>query len=266
MTDRPHRFRVVVVGGGISGLATAWYLERLAAERGLGLECVVVEKSPRARGQDLDRDGLAPRRVPFVVEGGPDSFLAVQKPWGVELATEIGLAERLIGTNDEERRTFVLSRGRPVRLPEGVFMLAPTKLVPFLRSPLISPLGKVRMGFEYFVPARRGDDDETLGDFVVRRFGVEALDKIAEPLLSGIYSADVGRQSLLATFPRFREMEQTQRSLIRAMRAGAKRSGPARAPEPGPRKQAPNPSGPGRQRRPGRPAPCSSRFGTARTS
>jgi oxygen-dependent protoporphyrinogen oxidase len=105
-------------------------------------------------------------------------------------------------------------------LPDGVFLLVPTKFRPFLLSPLISPLGKLRMGLDLFIPARKGDADETLGDFVSRRLGSEALDKIAEPLLSGIYNAEAQRQSLLATFPRFRETELAYGSLIRGMLAG----------------------------------------------
>jgi oxygen-dependent protoporphyrinogen oxidase len=104
-------------------------------------------------------------------------------------------------------------------MPDGVFLLVPTKFKPFLLSPLISPLGKLRMGLDLFIPGRKGDDDETLGDFVTRRLGSEALDKIAEPLLSGIYNAEAQRQSLLATFPRFRETEATYGSLIRGMLA-----------------------------------------------
>lgn len=223
MTDSGGRFRVAVVGGGIAGLATAWYLGREAELRGLAVDCVVLEKSDRTGGKVLT-ETLETEQGPFVVEGGPDSFLAAQKPWAVELADEIGLSERLLGTNDRARRVFVLSHGRLLPLPEGVFLLVPTKLAPFLRSPLISPLGKLRMGLDLLIPRRHDDDDETLGDFVARRLGSEALDKIAEPLLSGIYSADVGRQSLLATFPRFRDMEQQHRSLILATLAGRKRA------------------------------------------
>lgn len=216
MTNNEDGFHIVVVGGGISGLATAWYLRREAEARGLPAVCTVLEESSRVGGKILT-ESVETDAGPFVVEGGPDSFLALQKPWGLDLAKELGLSGDLIGTNDETRQVYILSRGRSLRLPDGVSLLVPTKLTPFLRSPLISPMGKLRMGLDLVIPRRAGEEDEALADFVTRRLGREALDKIAEPLLSGIYSTDVGRQSLLATFPRFREMEQNHGGLIRAM-------------------------------------------------
>ncbi|HXF61065.1 MAG TPA: protoporphyrinogen oxidase, partial [Caldilineaceae bacterium] len=155
---------------------------------------------------------------PFVVEAGPDSFLT-QKPWALQLARELGLEERLLGTNDHLRKTFVLNRGKPTPLPDGVLLIVPTRFMPFALSPLISPLGKLRMGLDFLIPAKRDDEDETLADFIRRRLGNEALDKIAEPLMSGIYNAEAERQSLLATFPRFREIEKKHGSLIRGMLA-----------------------------------------------
>ncbi len=235
MGDTREPLRVVVVGGGISGLATAWYLEKEAAASGLPpVLCTVLEAADRAGGKILTETVLT-EAGSFLVEAGPDSFLALQKPWALELARELGLNGRLLGTNDESRRVYVLAKGRPVPLPDGIMMLAPTKVRPFLRSPLISPLGKVRMGLDLLIPRRRSEEDESLGDFVVRRMGREALDKIAEPLLSGIYNADAARQSLLATLPRFREMERRHGSLIRATlaerrRASANGAGRARRP------------------------------------
>jgi oxygen-dependent protoporphyrinogen oxidase len=212
-------FHVAVIGGGISGLSTAWYVERQAAAQGVPVECSVYEAAGRWGGR-IRTDIVDHEDGRFVVEGGPDSFLAGTKPWAVDLALELGLGGRLLGTNDAARKVWVLSKGRPVPLPDGVFLLIPTKFKPFLLSPLISPAGKLRMGLELFVPPRKGDGDETLGDFVTRRLGSEALDKIAEPLLSGIYNAEAQRQSLLATFPRFRETELRYGSLIRGMLAG----------------------------------------------
>lgn len=212
-------FHVAVVGGGISGLSTAWYVEKQAAAQGVPVVCSVYESADRWGGRILT-DIVDHEEGRFVVEGGPDSFLTAQKPWALDLAVDLGLADRLLGTNDAARKVYVLSKGRPVLLPDGVFLLIPTKFKPFLLSPLISPLGKLRMGLDLFIPARKGDADETLGDFVTRRLGSEALDKIAEPLLSGIYNAEAQRQSLLATFPRFRETELAYGSLIRGMLAG----------------------------------------------
>ena len=248
MTRETDSLCICVVGAGISGLAIAWYLEREAAARGASLSCTVLEQSDRAGGKILSEvvevqapsgDGQPGR---FVVEGGPDSFLAMQKPWGVRLAEELGMTSRLIGTDQEDRTVFVVSRGRPLKLPDGIFLLAPTRFLPFLRSPLISPWGKLRMGLDLVIPARKDARDETLGGFVNRRLGREALDKIAEPLLSGIYSAEVDRQSLLATFPRFREMERKHRSLIKATRAGQS-AGRSRAPAAGSRPRGGGPLG-----------------------
>jgi protoporphyrinogen/coproporphyrinogen III oxidase len=225
-------FRVVVVGGGISGLSTAWYVEKEAKAHGVSVEVSVYESADRWGGRILT-DVVQREEGRFVVEGGPDSFLTLQKPWAADLAVELGLGERLLGTNDAARKVYVLSKGKPVQLPDGVFLLIPTKFKPFVLSPLISPAGKLRMGLELFVPARKGTADETLQDFVTRRLGAEALDKIAEPLLSGIYNAEAGRQSLLATFPRFRETELQYGSLIRGMLAGrAQTRSAVRAPAP----------------------------------
>ena len=111
----------------------------------------------------------------------------------------------------------MLHKGKPTPLPDGVLLIVPTKFKPFVLSPLISPLGKLRMGMDLFIPPRRDDGDETLADFIRRRLGSEALDKIAEPLMSGIYNAEAERQSLLATFPRFRDLEQRYGSLTKGM-------------------------------------------------
>ena len=252
-SDVARPFQVAVVGGGISGLATAWYVEKQAAAQGVPVECSVYETAGRWGGR-IRTDIVEREEGRFVVEGGPDSFLAAQKPWAVNLALELGLGDELLGTNDAARKVYVLSKGRPVRMPEGVFLLVPTKFKPFVLSPLISPLGKVRMGLELFIPARKGSSDETLGDFVTRRFGSEALDKIAEPLLSGIYNAEAERQSLLATFPRFRETELACGSLIRGMLAGkaearkSRKEARRQAPAPGGVKQA---SGGGASQAPG---------------
>jgi oxygen-dependent protoporphyrinogen oxidase len=123
----------------------------------------------------------------------------------------------------------VLNRGRPVPLPDGVFLLVPTRFWPFVTSPLITPWGKIRMGMDLVLPARRDDGDETMADFVRRRLGGEALDKIAEPLLAGIYSAEAERQSILATFPRFRELERRYGSLTRGMLAARRQRSQATA-------------------------------------
>jgi oxygen-dependent protoporphyrinogen oxidase len=223
---------VVIVGGGISGLSAAWYLQEQARRDGLDLRYTVLESAPRWGGKILTEVVGDSPDAAFVVEGGPDAFLT-QKPWALELARELGLADRLVPMNDGVQAVFVLQRGRPVPMPEGVLLVVPTRFLPFLKSPLISIPGKVRMGMDLFLPGRRDDGDETLASFIRRRLGQEALDKIAEPLMSGIYNADAEDQSIMATFPRFREMEKKHGSLIRGMLAARRREAAARAAAPG---------------------------------
>ena len=209
---------VAIVGAGITGLAAAYYLQNAAQQQSLPLEYTLVESSARLGGK-LETEmvsGYGDR--PFVIEGGPDSFIT-QKPWALELARELGLGDRLLGTNDNQRKVYVLNNGRPTPLPDGVLLIVPTKFMPFALSPLISPLGKLRMGMDLFIAPKRDNEDETLADFISRRLGNEALDKIAEPLMSGIYNAEAERQSLMATFPRFRALEQKHGSLIKGMLA-----------------------------------------------
>jgi len=224
---QPSTFNVVIVGGGIAGLSAAWYLQREAQAAGSGLRYVLLEESNRWGGHILTEQVDTPAGR-FIVEGGPDSFIT-QKPWGVQLARELGLGDRLLGTNDAMRKVFVLNRGKPTAMPDGVLLIVPTRLMPFVLSPLISPLGKLRMGLDLLIPPKRDGGDETLAEFVRRRLGAEALDKIAEPLLSGIYNSEAERQSLLATFPRFRDLEVKYGSLTRGMLA-SRRKGTKSAP------------------------------------
>jgi oxygen-dependent protoporphyrinogen oxidase len=212
-------YDVAIVGGGISGLATAYYLQRHAATANQPLTYALLERSESAGGKIVTEQVHGYGDAPFIVEGGPDSFIT-QKPWALQLARELGLQERLLGTNDHLRKTYVLNKGKLTPLPDGVMLIVPTRFAPFALSPLISPLGKLRMALDFLIPKRSDDQDETLADFVRRRLGDEALDKIAEPLLSGIYNAEAEKQSLLATFPRFRDLEKNHGSLIRGMLAG----------------------------------------------
>lgn len=211
---------ITIVGGGITGLATAWYLQQHASKVAQSFSYTLLEQSKRWGGKILTEtiDDFA--SAPFVVEGGPDSFLT-QKPWAAQLARELAIDVDLLPSNDTRRKTFVLNKGKPTNLPDGVMLIVPTKIKPFLLSGLISPLGKLRMGLDWVIPPKKDDADETLADFIRRRLGDEALDKMAEPLLSGIYNADAERQSLMATFPRFREIERKHGSLIKGMLAAA---------------------------------------------
>jgi len=223
--------RVVIVGGGVSGLSTAWLLNEQAMKAGTPVQITVVEAAQRFGGKVRTDtvDGYGDK--PFIIEAGPDSFLT-QKPWALKLARKLGLENDILGTNDKVRNIFVLSKGRPIKLPEGVLLVVPTKIWPFVMSPLISIWGKLRMGLDLVLPAKKDNHDEALGDFVRRRLGQEALDKIAEPLMAGIYNAEVDKQSILATFPRFREVEQQHGSLIRGMIA-QKAKAPSAPPAPG---------------------------------
>ena len=200
--------RVAIIGGGIAGLATAYYLH----ERGRGaVDYTLIESAPNFGGKIVSA-----RDNGFVVEGGPDSFLTT-KTAALELCRALGLGDQLIGTNDAGRKVFVWSRGHLRAMPDGVMLIIPTKLMPFVTSPLISPLGKMRMGMDALIPPRRDDSDESLSHFVRRRLGAEALDKIAEPMIAGIYVADAENLSLQSTFPRFLDMEKKYGGLLRGV-------------------------------------------------
>ena len=212
--------RLIVVGGGVSGLAAAHRAVELARERGRPLDLTVLEAGDRLGGTIQTE-----RREGFLVECGPDSFLS-EKPWALALCRRLGVEDRLIGTDDRFRRVFVVFGGRMHPLPDGFQLLAPTRLGPFLASSLFSWRGKLRMACDLALP-RGGQADESLGAFVRRRLGREALERVAQPLISGIYTADPDDLSLGATMPRFLEMERRERSVILALWRAARRA-PAR--------------------------------------
>jgi oxygen-dependent protoporphyrinogen oxidase len=211
LQSRPRR--VVVVGGGVSGLAAAHRLTRRAAQSDTPLEVILLEASARLGGTVRTH-----RRDGFLLEGGPDSFIS-EKPEAADLAREVGLGERLIGTNDQHRRAFIVRKGRLRPVPEGFQLLAPSRLWPFVTTDIFTWRGKARIALEYFLPRREAPDraDESLAAFVRRRFGREALERAAQPLVGGIYTADPESLSLAATMPRFIEMERAHGSVIRAM-------------------------------------------------
>lgn len=204
--DRPDH--LVIIGGGIAGLSTAWYLQQA------GIRCTILEGSNRWGGKVYTEqvDGFGD--TPFILEMGADAFLT-RKPWALELAQELGLSERIQPVNAANSRTFVLRRGKPVPLPDGLQLLVPTRLLPFLRSPLISPFGKCRALADLFIPPRRSDGDETLASFIQRRLGAEMLDRVAAPMLAGVYNGDPEALSMRATFPQFPALERQYGSLIR---------------------------------------------------
>ncbi|TPW18826.1 MAG: oxygen-dependent protoporphyrinogen oxidase, partial [Elusimicrobia bacterium] len=203
--------RTVVVGGGIAGLACAYDLAKA------GREVVLLEAAPRLGGKILSE-----RAGGHVFEAGPDSFIT-QKPWGLALVRELGLASSLLPTSEIEKDVFVYTRGRLRRYPDGLMLMAPAKVLPFLASDLVPWSAKLRMGLEMLVP-RGTDPDESLGAFTRRRFGSEALEVIVGPVMAGIYAGDPDRLSLAATFPQFADMERDGPSVFLALRrAHAKR-------------------------------------------
>ena len=210
--------RVVIVGGGIAGLSAAWYLQALAGQAGVALNYTLLEAGDRWGGKIATEHVHGFGETPFVVESGPDAFLT-RKPWAYNLARELGLADAILGVNQATHGTYVAWGGQLVPLPEGMPLLVPTRLGPFLRSPLFTPLGKLRILLEALIPPRRNPGDESVAAFVRRRLGGEALDRLAEPLLGGINNSDVETQSLRATFPQFAALEDTHGSLLRGSRA-----------------------------------------------
>jgi len=203
--------RIVVIGGGIAGLAAAHRITELAREKSLGVELTLLEATSRLGGS------IATEKIgDFLVEAGPDSFIT-EKPSALRLCERIGLTPRLVSTQSAYQKIYIVHRGKLVELPEGFFLLAPTRLWPFLQSPLFSWSGKLRMASEPLLPRGNMNGDESLGSFVRRRFGSEALERVAQPLVGGIYASDPDELSLGATMPRFKEMERQQRSVIWAM-------------------------------------------------
>jgi len=209
--------RLVVVGGGITGLAAAHHALELARERRIALELTLVEARERLGGT------IATERAGgFLIEAGPDSFLS-EKPWALALCRRLALEDRLARTDDRYRKVFVWHAGRLHPLPDGWELLAPTRLAPFLSSRLFSWPGKLRMAFDLVLP-RGIADDESLGAFVRRRLGREALERVAQPLVAGIYTADPDDLSLTATMPRFAELEKQERSIILGLRRARRRA------------------------------------------
>lgn len=195
--------RVAVIGGGIAGLTAAWTLQR----RGVGVR--VFEASDRLGGKLwTDRaDGL-------LIDAGPDSFLS-SKPAALALIRELGLEASVVNTLPDGGGTFILHNGRLEPLPEGMTMLVPAEPRAIARTRLLSPLGKARLMTEYLIRPRHGDEDESVAAFMRRRVGNEVYERLAEPLLSGIFAGDAEVLSLMSTYPRFRNVEREYGGLIR---------------------------------------------------
>jgi len=203
--------RVAVIGGGIAGLAAAHKLVESTREKSRDIDVVLLEKLGRLGGTILTEkhDG-------FVIEGGPDCFLA-EKPWALALASRINVADRVVGTIEENKGTYIVWGSKLHPLPEGVMLMVPTRVIPILTSTLLTWRGKMRMGLDMFIPKRVDGKDESLAEFVSRRLGVEALERIAEPLVAGVHAGKPETMSLSAAFPRFKALEDEYGGLIRGM-------------------------------------------------
>jgi oxygen-dependent protoporphyrinogen oxidase len=217
--------RVVIIGGGIAGLSAAYFLQKNSTREEISLHLTIVEASHQWGGKiTTDRvDG-------FVVEGGPDTFLRT-KPWALSLCRELGLEDRLHGTNPERKKTYVLRDGSLHPLPDGLTMMIPTQFSPMVRTGLLSWPEKVRMGLDFFIPPQPLNGDESLGEFVSRRLGRAAYENLIEPLMSGIYAGDGDQLSLQATFPYLRDLEIKHGGLVRgalAAKGSRKRTGDGR--------------------------------------
>ncbi len=200
-----HSYDLIIVGGGLSGLTAAYRAQQR------GWKFLLLEASERFGGslETLHGDGL-------LQELGAESMVTA-KPWGKDLILELGLGDQLVSPQPEFHNTMIVRNGRLVPIPEGLRLLAPSQWLPFLRSPAVSLLGKARMAMEFFVPARRDNRDESLASFVTRRLGKEALQRIAQPMVAGIYVADPATLSMRATLPQFLEYERKYGSVCRGL-------------------------------------------------
>ncbi len=204
--------RTAIIGAGIAGLSAAYELEK-SRSAGAPVEYTLYESRARLGGS------IASEIVNgAVIEGGPDSFLS-EKPAAAELCRELGLGDQLTPSNDADRKTYIVVRNRLVPLPDGLMFLVPTKLVPTALTPLFSVKTKVRMALELLHPPRPAGQDESVAALVERHFGAEAVDRLADPLLSGIYGGDAAQLSARTVLPRLVEMEAKYGSLTRGMLA-----------------------------------------------
>lgn len=211
--------RVAIIGGGISGLSAAFALEDY--RRSGAIDYALYESSTRFGGVLVSE-----RQDGCLVEGGPDSFLT-EKPWASELCRQVGLGDELIASNDAERKTYILVKGKLVVIPDGLMFMVPTRIAPSVLSPLFSSATKMKMLREFFHPPRQAQEDESVAQFVERHYGAEMVDRLADPLLSGVYGGEASHLSVRAVLPRFVEMEKKYGSLSKAMLAARKKAAQA---------------------------------------
>ena len=194
-------------------MSAAYYLGKA------GVRATLIEKEPRLGGvirTDIV-DGC-------VIEGGPDGFMAA-KPWALDLIREVGLGDQVIGSNDDSRVTYILKKGKLVRMPDGLMMMVPTKIMPLVTTPLLGWGSKIRMGLEFFRRPASRREDRSVYDFLMDHYGQEAIDYLAEPLLAGVYGGDPKQLSVNSVLTRFVEIETKYGSLSRGVLAAPKSKG-----------------------------------------
>ncbi len=201
------RHKALIIGGGISGLSAAYYLSKA------GIRPTLLERAPRVGGviQTSVQQGC-------VLEEGPDGFMAA-KPWAMNLIRELGLADQVIGSNDYSRITYIVKKGKLVRMPEGLMLMVPTKFLPLLETPLLSWPAKIRMGLEIFRRPHGPRPDRSVYEFLLDHYGQETIDYLGEPLLAGVYGGDPRQMSVNSVLPRFVEIEARYGSLTRGVLA-----------------------------------------------
>lgn len=208
----------VVIGGGVTGLAACNRLISESHKRGIPLDVKLLEASNRVGGvvHTSNHDG-------FIIEHGPDAFIST-KPWAKALCEELEIGDKLIGTNPKQRRSFILYDGKLHPVPEGFYLMAPSSFLPFVKSPIFTWQGKLRMAMDLCIPRCREGREESIEQFVKRRLGTEAFTRMAQPMIGGVYTGDATHLSLKATLPQFLEMEQEYGSVIKALIARKKQS------------------------------------------
>lgn len=216
--------RIAIIGGGIAGLSAAFTLEKQRRKDPQSIDYCVYESSANFGGvlRTEEVDGCQ-------IEAGPDSFLT-EKPWASDLCRELGLEDQLVGSNDAERKTYILINGKLVEIPDGLMFMVPTKLLPTILSPLFGVGTKIRMAREWFHPPHKAEADETVSAFVERHYGWEMVDRLADPLLSGVYGGRADQLSIRAVMPRFADMEAKHGSLGRGMLAARRNMTKAKTP------------------------------------
>ena len=203
--------KISIIGAGISGLSAAYYLKRLNNKYSSDLKISIFEQSSHSGGNIYTY-----KADDFVIEKGADSFIT-SKPWAVQLCKDLGIENQLISTNDKNRKTYVYFDGKLNELPSGFFLMAPSNLEAFEKSPFFSESAKKRILKEQFIDPKAGSEDESLKSFVERRFGNELLKKVAQPLIGGIYTGDPAKLSINAVLPEFVSMEKEYGSVIKGI-------------------------------------------------